>query len=696
MKDSSKAKQALIEELASLRRRILELEQSDAEGKKTEIQKEATLNELQKSEEKYRHYLENAHDYIICMDLDGIIRYVNRAVSDLVGQINLIGLPVAVAASPDELKRHYDLLQKRREGDTSVYSFEWKATPPGSDKHFIMDVRSSALIENGKPSGVLMIARDMTDQKIQEEKLRAAKEKYQKLVEGVSDIIFEIDQQGVFLYCSPTGKTLWGYDPEEVIGKNYIEFVHPDDQDLMQKRFPDIAMWADHPIAFRIKTKPGEVRWARARMMPRIENGRFMGANGILFDVTKQKQLDEELRLQEIQLRAIIESTGNGILVVDPTGRVILSNRRYADLWNIPSDLLERNNYEALRKYVLNQLVDPDAFLVRILELYQSTETAYDIIQLKDGRILERYSYPFLKDGLIMGRVWSFRDITDQKKAETAQRNSELLFKNAFSMSPVIMGIHRLSDEVLLEINETFTNYTGYQKEELIGRKLEEFGFLDSSTMQHMRKAFSEQMVINNEEIQYKTKTGELRYGLFSSAYIGDNEEKKVLGLLFDITDRKKSEALLKLREEEARKLAKNLEEANIALRVVLSHRDEDQKILEEKIQHNINEIILPFISSLKSSDLEDRGKHYLDLLESNLKSILSPFMRNMSNTYKSLTPKEAQIAEMIREGKNSKDIADMLGTSVATISTHRNNIRKKLNMKKQKTNLRSHLLSLS
>jgi PAS domain S-box-containing protein len=275
-------------------------------------------------------------------------------------------------------------------------------------------------------------------------------------------------------------------------------------------------------------------------------------------------------------------------------------------------------------------------------------------------------------------------------------RNTQLLFKNAFSMSPVIMGIHRLSDEVLLEINETYASYTGYQKEELIGHKLDEFGFLDSSTVQQMRNAFQNEMVINNEEIQYKTKTGELRYGLFSSAYIGDDEEKKVLGLLYDITDRKKSEVLLRLREEESRRLAKNLEEANIALRVVLSRRGEDRKILEEKIQFNVNEVILPFIGSLRSSDLEDRDKHYLDLLESNLKSILSPFMTNLSNTYIGMTPKEKQIAEMIREGKNSKDIADMLGTSVATINTHRNNIRKKLNMKKQKTNLRSHLLSLS
>lgn len=81
-------------------------------------------------------------------------------------------------------------------------------------------------------------------------------------------------------------------------------------------------------------------------------------------------------------------------------------------------------------------------------------------------------------------------DITAQIRAESALRNTQLLFKNAFSMSPAIMGIHRLSDEVLLEINETFTNYTGYQKEELIGHKLDEFGFLDSSTMQQMRKAF--------------------------------------------------------------------------------------------------------------------------------------------------------------------------------------------------------------
>ncbi len=570
MKDVSKTKQTLIEELASLRQRILELEQSEAERKKGKTQESTAFRELQESEEKYRQVVENAHDYIICMDLDGIIRYVNRAVYDLVGPINLIGLPAAVATSPDQLKRHYDLLQRRREGDVSVYSFEWEVFPPGSDRRFIMDVRSSALMENGKPSGVLMIARDVTDRKYREEELRAAKEKYRMLVEGVNDLILEIDHQGVLRYCSPIGKKIWGYDAEDVIGKNFIEFVYPDDQDPLLSLFPKFNRWMEQPLAFRVKTKSGEVRWARASMSPRIENGRFMGAKGILIDITEQKRL------------------------------------------------------------------------------------------------------------------------------ETALRNSELLFKNVFSMSPVMMGVHRLKDGMFLQINRMFTNYTGYQMEEIIGRKIDEFAFMESASLQRLRKVFSEQHVIENEEIQYKTKTGELRYGLYSAALIGDNEEKKVLGLLYDITERKRSETLLQLREEEFRKLAKHLEEANIALRVVLSHREEDQKILEEKIQCNMNEIILPFLGSLKSGALENRDKHYLGLLESNLKSILSPFMKSMSNTYKSLTPKEKQIAEMIREGKNSKDIADMLGTSVVTINTHRNNIRKKLNMKKQKTNLRSYLLSLS
>ena len=154
------------------------------------------------SENKYRRIVENAYDQIMCMDLDGIIQYANRAACDLAGPINLIGLPMRTVISPDQLERHEDLLQRRREGDLKEYSFEWELFPPGSDRQLIMDVRSSALIENGKPSGVLLIARDITDRKLREDEMRATKEKYQTLVEGIRDVIFEIDQKGMILYVA--------------------------------------------------------------------------------------------------------------------------------------------------------------------------------------------------------------------------------------------------------------------------------------------------------------------------------------------------------------------------------------------------------------------------------------------------------------------------------------------------------------
>jgi PAS domain S-box-containing protein len=696
MKGSSKA-QALTRELDSRRQKNREMERFETKKTKTFTPRKSAFTELQNSERKYRQFVENAHDYIICMDMDGVIQYVNRAARDLSNPINLVGLPMSVVISPDQLKRHEELLQKRKEGDVTVYSYEWDIVHPGSGRRIILDVRSSALMEDGRPSGVLTIGRDVTYKKIREKNLLAAKEKYQMLVEGVNDIIFEIDNQGVFLYCNPIGKEIWGYDTEEVIARNIIEFIYSEDRDRFRKFIAEDSIEKGYQLVLRTNTKTGEVRWVRACLSPRIENGKFLGATGILIDINEQKRMYDELRVQEIQLRAVIESTGNGILALDHAGDIIMSNQRYAEIWHVPSILLERKDVRALRGYVSSQVVDPDTFLGRIRDLSQSTELSQDVVLLKDGRILERYFYPMISENIMIGRVLSYRDITDQHRMEQTLRDSELLFKSVFAISPAMMSIHRLSDGTFLEINQIVSDYTGYMREEIIGHTIAELDIVEPTVLERLRNILSERNAVCDEEIQYKTKTGVLRYGLYSAALIENNEEKKVLGVLFDITKRKYAEGQLKLREEESQKLAKSLEETNIALRVVLSRQEEERKFLEERIQCNVNEIILPLIGSLTNADLKKRDKHCLYLLESNLKSILSPFLKNMSNICKRLTPKEILIAEMIRQGKNSKDIADMLSASVATINTHRNNIRKKLNITKQrKTNLRSHLLSLS
>jgi DNA-binding CsgD family transcriptional regulator len=148
--------------------------------------------------------------------------------------------------------------------------------------------------------------------------------------------------------------------------------------------------------------------------------------------------------------------------------------------------------------------------------------------------------------------------------------------------------------------------------------------------------------------------------------------------------------------ESRVRERTIELEETNTALRVLIKKGDKDQKTLEENLQSNINQLVMPFLSKLRVSQSDPERLTYLNILESNLDNIVSPFINRLSAAYKNLTPKEIQIAELIKQGKRSKEIAELFGISVGTVLTHRNKIRKKLNLKSKNANLRSHLLSLA
>ena len=137
------------------------------------------------------------------------------------------------------------------------------------------------------------------------------------------------------------------------------------------------------------------------------------------------------------------------------------------------------------------------------------------------------------------------------------------------------------------------------------------------------------------------------------------------------------------------------LTDANAALRVLLSQRDEDKNQLEEKILSNVKSLIFPCIEQVRKSDLSPNAASYLNLLESNLQSITSEFSLKLSSKYVGLTPKELEVAALIKEGKSTKDILPILGVSKATIDSHRNKIRTKLGIKSTNANLRSYLLSL-
>ena len=152
----------------------------------------------------------------------------------------------------------------------------------------------------------------------------------------------------------------------------------------------------------------------------------------------------------------------------------------------------------------------------------------------------------------------------------------------------------------------------------------------------------------------------------------------------------------LRLREAELHNQTIELKELNSALRVLLKKRDEEKAELEETVLSNVKKTIEPYVERLKKSGLNRNQVSYLSILESNLKNIVTPLIKALSSTYLALTPAEIEVASLIRAGRRTKEIAEILNLSKNTILSHRYKIRSKLGLKRKKLNLQSYLQTLS
>ncbi|MEW6334943.1 MAG: LuxR C-terminal-related transcriptional regulator, partial [Thermodesulfobacteriota bacterium] len=160
--------------------------------------------------------------------------------------------------------------------------------------------------------------------------------------------------------------------------------------------------------------------------------------------------------------------------------------------------------------------------------------------------------------------------------------------------------------------------------------------------------------------------------------------------------ERKTAEEELKKREQALELKSRGLEEANTALKVLLQHREEDKAVLEEQVLANVRKLVLPYLENLKRLHLNERQAAQLRMAEENLKKIVSPFLHNLTSSYLDLTPRQIQVANLVKEGKTTKEMTEILNISATAVDFHRKSLRTKFGIKNKKTNLMAFLTSLS
>lgn len=189
-------------------------------------------------------------------------------------------------------------------------------------------------------------------------------------------------------------------------------------------------------------------------------------------EVEERKRAENALKDNEELFKATIESTADGIFVINENGEVTHTNARFAELWNIPERLLRTKDDEELLKFFLDQLVEPGVFLSKVKGLYGTREESLDILKFKDGRIFERYTCPLVRDSKFSGRVWSFRDITTSKLTEEKVKDSEERFRNIAERSFDIIYEMDLNLTITY-VSPAAERITGYKLSDIVGRSIE-------------------------------------------------------------------------------------------------------------------------------------------------------------------------------------------------------------------------------
>lgn len=521
---------------------------------------------LRLSEQTYSGILNSVTEAVYIQDENGVFLDVNLAAEKMYGYAKeeFIGRTPEFLSAPgkNDLSQLAPMLEKALNGEPQSFEF-WGLRKDGTI--FPKEVSNTLGYYFGKKVNIA-VARDITERKRTEAALKENEDRFRDLVDNSREVITTYDLEGNFISVNDTAVLISGYPREALLKMNLSDLLAPKTRHLFADYLKNVRTLGKVQGIMRIQTAKGETRVWEYDSTMRTEGVSNPVVRGMARDITERRAAEKALGASEAQLQVILEATDDGILAVNHQGKILKTNRRFAELWRIPPSIIASGDDSALLDHVLGQLSDPEAFLDKVKSLYASDAKDLDLILFKDGRCFERFSSPMHEGTVVTGRVWSFRDITIRKQTEEALEENEERYRDLLDNSQEMIATMDLEGN-FLSVNETTVHSTGFTREALLKMNLTD---LIEPKSRQLFPDYLQALKDNGKVhgiIRIQMAGGELRFHEYDCTIRTEGvAEPLVRAMSLDITERLQAERALRTNESQLRVILESTDDGILAV----------------------------------------------------------------------------------------------------------------------------------
>ena len=596
---------------------------------------------LGESLELLRTVIDESPGIILLKDWDGRFLLGNKALADLYNTTPeaLLGRDDGAFNPNAEQVAFYleNIRAVMRSGQTQVVLESSTDASTGEVRHY-QSIKRPLTGPDGRPR-ILVIATDITDLKRSQARIEASEKQLGYALDATGEGVWDWDLTCDRVRHNLRWCSLLGIEDEDLEHSTdeFVRWLHPEDRDgVMHVMDACLKGWAEFDMEHRMVHRDGRVIWVsnRGQVVERAADGSALRMVGSVRDVTEKRLLMQELEAHRDHLEqlvaqrtseltralslveSILEASDNGLLVVDLEGNILRWNQRFARMWRIPPTLIESGSDAEVMAWGMRQLVDPERFKSKVAALYRRPAVvSRDTIHFKDGRVIARFSHPQRMGDAIVGRVWSFLDITEQHAAEqrvlqlsqTVSDELERAEQQRRQLQTLLAAIPDLvwvknPQGVYLSANPAFARWAGLAPEDLIGKTDE--AFLPPEQAAKMRQddlaaAQSDKPLIREDWITYQSDG---QQGLLETIKTPvRDKDGELLGVLSIARDVMKSHLLLQ-ELQQARAEAQQSNEAKSHFLANMSH----------EIRTPMN-AIMGMANLCLNTDLDDRQRNYVE-----------------------------------------------------------------------------------